>query len=113
MYLKIHHDDSIFPWFEELDLPEDVTEWLHAVHAAIGCSTIQIVPTVVRGIVLVIDDDGKLRDGWERRFNKIATILYGNYADGIVGDAILARVQGEDLVPLTSADVDFLRRNLG
>lgn len=108
-YLKINCDDRK-PIFEELDLPEDVTEWLHACYTAICCRTIQTAPTVIRGIVLVIDEEGKLFDGWEHRINKIATVLYGSYSDVIVGDAILARVAGEELVPLTTADIDRLRR---
>lgn len=106
-YLKINQDDTK-PTFEELDLPEESRAWLDACHNALGCSTIQTAPTVFRGIVLVIDDEGKLWDGWENRINKVATILYGSDWDTIVGDAILARIDGEDLVPLTSADITQL-----
>lgn len=109
-YLKINYDDAK-PTFEELDLPEESRSWLDACYNALGCSTIQTAPTVLHGIVLVIDEEGKLWDGWQNRINKVASILYGSDWDPIVGDAILARVDGENLVPLTSADADRLRRH--
>lgn len=109
-YLKINHDDAK-PTFEELDLPEESRAWLDACYNSLGCSTIQTAPTVLQGIVLVIDEEGKLWDGWQNRINKVASILYGSDWDPIVGDAILARVDGENLVPLTSADADRLRRH--
>lgn len=108
-YLKINYDDAK-PTFEELDLPEESSAWLYACYTALGCSTIETAPTVLRGIVLVIDDEGKLWDGWQNRINKVASILYGSYWDSIVGDAILARVDGENLVPLSFDDIDLLRR---
>ena len=108
-YLKINHDDAK-PIFEELNLPVEPRAWLDACYNAIGCSTIQTAPTVIRGLVLVIDDEGKLWDGWHSRINKVATVLYGSDWDFIVGDAILARVDGENLAPLTSDDVDRLKR---
>lgn len=109
-YLKINHDDSK-PTFEELELPEGSRAWLDACYTALGCSIIQTAPTVFRGIVLVIDEEGKLWDGWQNRINKVASILYGSDWDPIVGDAILARVDGERLVPLSSADIYRLRQH--
>lgn len=109
-YLKINYDD-LKPTFEELDLPDDPLAWLDVCHNAIGCSLIQTAPTVLRGIVLVIDEEGKLLDGWQNRINTIATILHDSVRDPIVGDAILARVDGDCLVPLTSDDVELLSRH--
>lgn len=111
-YLKINQDDSKLP-FEELDLPADSMSWLDACHNAIGCTSIETVPTVFRGIILVIDEEGKLWDGWQNRINRVASILYGSDWDPIVGDAILARVAGEDLGPLTSDDIDRLKLHFG
>ena len=105
-YLKINQDDAK-PTFEVLDLPDELSAWLAACHNAIGCSQIEIVQTVIRGLVLVIDDAGKCRG---KRINKVASILYGSDWDQIVGDAILARDAGDKLAPLTSVDVDRLRR---
>lgn len=109
-YLKINYDDAK-PAFEELDLPEDVSAWLDACYQVIGCSLIETAPTVFRDLILVIDQEGKLWDGWQNRINTVASILYGSEWDPIVGDAILARVDGENLVPLTSDDVDRLKRH--
>lgn len=108
-YLKINEDDAL-PLFEELDLPDEPRAWLDACYDALRCSTIQTAPTVFRSIVLVIDEEGKLWDGWQNRINKVASILYGSSWDCIVGDAILARVDGENLVPLTSEDLERLKR---
>lgn len=109
-YFKIHHDDSIFPCLEEIDLPEEPTAWLKACYDALGCRTIETALTVLRGIVLVVDEEAKLWDGWQNRINNVASDLHGSKWDFIVGDAILARVDGENLVPLTSDDVSRLRR---
>lgn len=109
-YLKINYDNTTKPTFEALDLPEDSWAWLDACYNAINCTTLATAPTVFEHIVLVIDDEGKLWDGWEDRINKIASILYGTTWDSIVGDAILARVDGENLVPLTSVDIYCLER---
>ena len=108
-YLKINYDNSK-PIFEELALPDDWRSWLDACYNVIGCRTIETAPTVIRGLVLVIDDEGKLWDGWENRINKVASVLYGSDCDPIVGDAILARVNDEGLVPLASDDIDRLKR---
>ena len=109
-YLKINQDDSKPP-FEELVLPDEPRAWLDACHNALGCSTIETSPTVLRGVVLVIDGEGKLWDGWQIRINKVASILYGSALNPIVGDAILVRVAGENLVPLTPDDADRVRRH--
>lgn len=109
-YLKINQDDSK-PVFEELDFPEEPIAWLDSCYNSLGCSSIETVRTVIPGIVLIIDEEGKLWDGWENRINEVASVLRGCLWDPIVGDAILARVDGENLVSLTSYDVDRLRRH--
>lgn len=106
-YLKINHDFRN-PTLETLDLPDNVDAWLDACYTAIDCTTIEVIPTILKGIVLVIDEEGKLADDWRSRINRFATYLYGS-VDVIVGDALLARISGEDLVPLTSTDIDCIR----
>lgn len=108
-YLKINYDDAK-QTFEELYLPCEPRAWLDACHNAIGCSIIETTSTVIPHVVLVLDEEGKLWDGWRLRINKFATYLGGKVLDPIVGDAILARVDGENLVPLTSYDVDLVYR---
>lgn len=103
-YLKVNCDDAK-PVFEDIDLPEHSGAFLDACYNALGCCSIEIVGTVIRDLVLVIDEEGKLWDGWQQRINTVASILYGSVWDPIVGDAILARVDGENLVPLTKHDV--------
>lgn len=111
-YLKINEDDAK-PLFEEITIPGEPNAFLYACYDAIGCSSIETVRTVIRGLVLIIDEEGKLKDGWQNRINKVATILYGTYCDAIVGDAILARVEGENLVPLTAQDAERIYAHFG
>lgn len=113
-WIKIPHDDSLPP-LQIVDLPDDpdaTTEWLYAVYDAIGCDCIEVANTLIRDLVLVLDESGKLWDGWETRINKIASILYGSPFDPIVGDVILCRRSGEDLIPITDQDLDRLCRCL-
>ena len=106
-YLKINHDDAK-PIFERVQLSVDSVQWLDDVYNLLHCQVVDVVPTVLRGIYLVIDDEGKLYDDWCSRINTVATILYGSRSDVIVGDAILARMSGADLIPLTDSDIDLI-----
>ena len=108
-YLKINYDDTK-PTFEKIYLPSDPRAWLDACYKALRCSIIETTSTVISDVVLVLDEEGKLWDGWQRRINRVATFLVGKVIDPIVGDAILARVNGDNLVPLTSGDVDLVYR---
>lgn len=110
-WVQIHHDDALPP-LEIIDLPEESTAWLHAVYRAIDCECIEVASTLIPDLVLVLDESGKLWDGWEGRINKIASILYGSPIDPIVGDVILCRRSGADLVPITDQDLDRLCRCL-
>lgn len=107
-WIKINQDDALPP-FVEVQIPDQPTEWLHTVYDLIGCRTIEVAQTVLPGIVLVIDEEGKCFDGWHTRINTIASRIHANPYDPIVGDAILARIQGEDLVPLTQDDLRRLQ----
>lgn len=113
-YAKIHYDDSVYPPIELIELPDqsDSREWLQACYKAIECDCIETVPTVISGLILIIDESGKLKDGWETRYNTLATVLYGRYGlvDPITGNAILARVQGDEIVPLTPSDIERVTR---
>lgn len=110
-WIQIHHDDSL-PSLEVIDLPEQSSAWLRAVYRSIDCDCIEVASTVVPDLVLVLDESGKLRDGWERRINKIASILYGSPFDPIVGDVILCRRSGADLIPITDQDLERICRCL-
>lgn len=106
-YLLINYDDSK-PALTKIELPEDSTEWLHQVYKHLECDTIDVVPTILRGIYLVIDDNGKCFDGWERKVNSVASALYGSPWDDIVGNAILTRRDGCELCDLLPSDIEML-----
>ena len=108
-YLKINYDPKK-PRFEEIELSEDVHEFLDMCYREIGCESIEVAPTFVQDIVLIIDEQGKCFDGWEQRVNSFATLLYGNIYDCIVGDAILARRFGPELIPLNETDLLLSRK---
>lgn len=108
-YLKINYDDTK-PTLEEIYLPREPIAWLDACYNAIGCSIIETTSTVIPDVFLVLDEEGKLRHGWQCRINRIATYLGGKVLDPIVGDAILARVDGDNLVPLSRRDIDLVYR---
>lgn len=110
-YLKLNYELGK-PAFEEVELPTDSRLWLDACYSLIDCRTIEVAPTVIRSLVLVIDEEGKLWDGWQERINPLATALHGNPYDAIVGVAIVARVDGEDLVPLSAEVIEQLKKSL-
>lgn len=104
-YLKINYDKSK-PTFEVIDLPEESKGFLEACYKSIGCECIEVVPSRFMGLYLIIDESGKLKDGWSDRINPVASKLFGVWCDNIVGDAILAKASGSDLVPLNPSDVE-------
>lgn len=108
-YLKISHDCTKSP-FELVSIPDESYEWLHTVYELIGCDCIEIANTMIGDLVLVLDESGKCFDDWEFRVNIIATQLYGHPYDPIVGDVILARREGPDLIPLTDKDIERIER---
>lgn len=108
-YLKINYDDTK-PTFEEIYLPGEPRAWLDACYKALRCRTIETTSTVIPDVFLVLDEEGKLRDGWKHRINRVATYLGGKVLDPIVGDAILARVDGDNLFPLSRRDIDLCYR---
>ena len=85
----------------------------------INCSCIQIVQGTAcrRPLLLVIDDEGKLR---KKHVNIRASILYGSFYDCIVGDALIGiQIWTEDgpdwgPLPLEEAEalMDLVNNNL-
>jgi hypothetical protein len=108
-FLKILYDDSVFPPIQPIDIPDE--DFLACCYKHLDCSCIETAPTVLRGIVLVVDESGKCKEGWESKVNPIATVLYGSPVDCIVGNAILCRVSDYDLVPLTDEDCRIIDRH--
>lgn len=105
-YYKINYDDSK-PTIEPVELHDET--WLEDCYNAIDCQLIEVVPTAIRHLVLIIDEEGKLWDGWQKRINTVASIMNGSYDDFIVGNAILAREHEGELQPPTEKDMDFIR----
>ena len=94
---------------------------LDQIHAAIGCSCMEQVRTVIPGIVLLIDESGKIKDP-PQHHNEIASRLYYGFLvgkDDIVGPAIVAAMRptepyGEmDLFPLNDVELAKLSLCLG
>ena len=94
---------------------------LDQIHAAIGCSCMEQVRTVIPGIVLLIDESGKIKDP-PQRHNEIASRLYYGFLigkDDIVGPVIVAALRptepyGElDLFPLNDVELAKLSLCLG
>lgn len=91
------------------------------IHAAIGCSCVEQVRTVLPNIVLVIDESGKLKDP-PQPHNELASRLYYGYhvgMDDICGPAIVMALRRsgpygeEDWFPLDPADLAKLSLFLG
>ena len=92
-----------------------MTAFLHASYDLIQCDLIQIItlPTMInqRFRALVIDDCGKLKDGW--LFNNRASWLYNlvtQSKDPIAGNALLFDSDGSDILSIFAPDtvVDIL-----
>lgn len=108
-WLKINQDDAK-PMLEIVNLP-DGNDWLSAAYRQLSCSSIECVHCYIGGIrfVLVIDEEGKCKDGWYRRINTVATKLYNRFPyDCIVGDCLIGKTVytggGYDLVPLSKPE---------
>lgn len=76
---------------------------------------IEVVPLgkLRNGLFMVVDEEGKLTG---KPLNRVATSIYSNPYDVIVGDAFICKegiVDGEhDLVGLSSDDVGYLTKEL-
>lgn len=105
-YLKLNYKK---PYVEEIDLPTDSSEFLKACYEHIGCSIIEVVRTRHPDWVLIVDDSGKLKFAWLDQINELASWLYPNPHDSIVGVALLGRIDGAEIVPLTKDDLVTLK----
>jgi hypothetical protein len=85
MALLIKTDESI-----EVIEPKDAERGftLAELYQHIGCELIQVVPTILDGKIMIIDEEGKCKD--EPKLNLLATTVY-NYGleDPIVGNAVI------------------------
>ena len=68
---------------------------LDRMHEIIGCDCLEQVHTIVPGMVLIVDESGKIKDP-PQQHNELASLLYMGYLKGpddICGPAILASLQ--------------------
>lgn len=92
-------------------------ERLRAWYDSLECTCLQHVQTIIPGLYLLIDDNGKIIDP-PKPMNTMASLLYPGYPyDCIVGNAILAGVglrDGEpDIVPPSESLLRTLSRVTG
>ncbi len=94
---------------------------IEQIYAAIDCSCFEQVCTVIPGIVLLVDESGKIKDP-QQRHNELASRFYMGYLrglDDIVGPAIVAAMRptppiGEhDLFPLLPSEIQKVEFILG
>lgn len=99
-YISIPYDHLSFYC---VDLAPESSKFLDACYEVCQCSSIEVAPTRFPGIVMIIDEEGKCKDGWNKKINPFASHLYP-YQDVIVGNVLLASVNGEDLCPLSDVE---------
>ena len=113
-WLKICHDGRMM----YVDMPDSTEDpsypFLNAVHREIDCDLIEIVrvagfdfmcPTGTNPII-IIDECGKLKKDPELRINNLCTLGYAPGLDCIIGDALLGRQVGPEILPLTQEQYD-------
>ena len=119
-WLKICHTGELelvdMPCSIEDDYPR--TPFLDALHRELNCDSIEIVQ--MHGFrvffpgrpVIIIDECGKLKDGFEDRVNGLCSLFYAPGIDCIVGDALLGMQQGPDVVPYSVAMYEDFAKNM-
>lgn len=83
---------------------------LDQLHDTIGCEMIEIVRSVFPGIVLIVDESGRIKRP-PQQHNELASLMYAGYLQGlddIVGPAVVCAEVGPDLVPLSQSQLDLL-----
>lgn len=95
-WLKISHSGEL----KYVDLPDSRSDgaFLDAVYRELDVAWIEFVHVRFFGedLCLMIDECGKLKDGWQVRVNTCASLMYAPGVDFIVGDALLGRYQRLD-----------------
>lgn len=113
-WLKICQDGTM----KYVDMPSSKEEpsypFLDALYKELDCFSIEIVRVTCfdfmfpKGfeLIIIIDECGKLKEDWELRINSLCTLGYAPGVDCIVGDAVLGRRIGPDVVPLSQKEYD-------
>ena len=84
------------------------------IHQIIGCDLFEQVSLQLPGIVILVDECGKIKHP-PQQHNELASRLYGGYAHGddIVGPAVFFRMIGSNICPLEPVDEARLSFLLG
>lgn len=87
---------------------------LHEIYRVLGVDFLEQVSLCLPGIVILIDEIGKLRTP-PQAHNELASRLYGGYqfGDDIVGPALFFKRIGCSIAPLDPADEALLSLYLG
>lgn len=87
---------------------------LHEIYRVLGIEFFEQVSLKLPGIVILIDEIGKVRTP-PQEHNELASRLYGGYqfGDDIVGPALFFRRVGPDIAPLLPSDEARLSLFLG
>lgn len=126
LYLKIDPDGTL-SWIPLCRKPRfncvyhgeaalDITD----LYPVIGCSCVEQVYTRIRGVVIMVDDSGRIKNP-PQPVNRLASKLYAGapYGDMIHGPAVVFALRptppiGEhDLFPLTKSELSLLSVCLG
>jgi hypothetical protein len=95
-WLKISHTGEL----RYVELPDSCSDgaFLVAAHRELDCDMIEFVHLWFfhEHLCLMIDECGKLKDGWQERVNNVASLMYAPGSDCIVGDGLLGRFQRLD-----------------
>lgn len=115
-WLKISHKGEL----SYVDLPDSrgpCSPFLDGVYRELDCSWVGFVRVNFFGdqLCLMVDECGKLKDGWQDRINFCASLMYAPGEDVIVGDVILGRFEwcgdGDNVVPCSPEFYrDFVRK---
>ena len=129
--IKIPYDSNIPCTVHEIQEAQDQSieeagNVLNRIKELIGIEWAEIVITIIKGqdprreYCLIIDEIGKLKDGWKDKINARASKFYAGalYGDPIVGDVVLMAREwndrfGEcDLAGLIDWEIDALLEDL-
>lgn len=125
-YLRIDPSGEI-TWIELERLPryDEIYCGAEAVsildlHPVIGCDCVEMVRSVIPGIVFFVDESGRIKDP-PQALNPLVSRLYAGtaYGDPIVGPAVLFAVRRtepygeEDIFPLSESQLSILSLALG
>lgn len=87
---------------------------LNQIYRIIGCDCVEQVSLRIPGVVILIDESGKIKEPAQEH-NELVSRLYGGYAfgDDIVGPAIFFSQEGPNIRPLLPLDRARLSLCLG